>query len=194
MCDQSCINVSSLETFPAWSSHLLQTLNTWTYFRFPENLFPSLSQKMGVSCVFVCGGSMGYVHFIICASVNTCLCAYHGECLCFGRALWSTGILLWVCVGLFSTRDAGSVDWNPLGHQGHLIPPLAKHWPKCSCIIHVYITLLLCKVFTQSFCRTIYCTHPLDIHWQTFPDLLFFFSVTHPFFHTDDGLTWSIDN
>lgn len=65
--------------------------------------------------------------------------------------------LLWVRLGLFLTRDAGSVDWNPSGHQGHLIPPLPKHWTKCSCIIHVYITLLLCKVFTQSFCRTICC-------------------------------------
>lgn len=92
-----------------------------------------------------------------------CVCVLAGECGALG---FSSGF----CVGLFSTRDAGSVDWNPSGHQGHLIPSLPKHWTKCSYIIHVYITLLLCKVFTQSFCRTVYCTDPLDVSWQTFPD------------------------
>lgn len=74
------------------------------------------------------------------------------ECVCLGWMVWSAGILLWIYAGLFSTGDAGSVDWNPWGHEGHLIPSLPKHWTKCSCIIHVYITLLLCKVFTPSFC------------------------------------------
>lgn len=43
------------------------------------------------------------------------------ECVCLGWMVWSAGILLWIYAGLFSTGDAGSVDWNPLGHEGHLI-------------------------------------------------------------------------
>ena len=139
----------------------------------------------------LCVHSTVSVRVCLCVSVCVCMCV----CVCLGRTVWSAGILLWVCVGLFSTRDAGSVDWNPSGHQGHLIPSLPKHWTKCSCIIHVYITLLLCKVFTQSFCRTIYCTYPLDVSWQTYPVSLSFFltfylslshSLTDPFLHDDD--------
>lgn len=60
------------------------------------------------------------------------------------RALGSSVGLLW---SLLWSRDAGSVDWNPSGHRGHLTPSLPKHWTKCSCIIHVYITLLLRSKF-----------------------------------------------
>lgn len=145
------------------------------------------------ACIFLCSYVWGmvseYVHtqslMRVCVHALWWMCV-SVLCVSLGRTVWSTGILLWFCVGLFSTRDAGSVDWNPSGHQGHLIPPLPKHWTKCSCIIHVYITLLLCKVFTQSFCRTIYCTYPLDVNWQTFPiPLSLSLSLTVPFFHDD---------
>ncbi len=123
----------------------------------------------------------------------SCVCVCVCVCLHVGRTVWSTGILLWVCVGLFSTRDAGSVDWNPSGHQGHLIPSLPEHWTKCSCIIHVYITLLLCKVFTQSFCRTIYCTYPQTLTDKLCPislSLSFSLSVSliDPLFRDDDKI------
>jgi len=98
--------------------------------------------------------------------------------MCLGRTVWTTGILYW-SAGLFLTRDAGS-DWNPSGHQGHLIPPLPKHWTKCCCIIHVCITLLLCKVFTLSFCRTIYWTYAVDVNWQTFFPFSLVLSFTDP--------------
>lgn len=66
-------------------------------------------------------------------------------------------------------------------------PPPSKHWPKCSCIINVYIPLLLCKVFNQSFCRTICWSCPFILTCKLSPFALPLSHFSTSYIHDVDG-------